>query len=117
MALHSKGGAPDLFRNISGFIDDIQEKFPEIKIDDIPGLKPESGSESGTNFAVFMCSLIFGMFWITYITFFNSRVVGSICTKIINSFVKVGYVKVKSFLLNQIKCFFSDHKLFICRYD
>ena len=105
MALHSKGGAPDLFRNISGFIDDIQEKFPEIKIDDIPGLKPESGSESGTNFAVFMCSLIFGMFWITYITFFNSRVVGSICTKIINSFVKVGYVKVKSFFIESNRVF------------
>ena len=92
MALQSRGGAPDnIFRNISGI---IQEHFPEVKIDDIPGFKPTE-PESGTNFAVFMCSLIFGMFWITYITFFNSRVVGSICTKIINSFVKVGYVKVR----------------------
>ena len=92
MALQSKGGAKDIFSNITGI---LEETFPDVDITDIPGFKPgENTPETRTNFAVFMCSLIFGMFWITYITFFNSRVVGSICTKIINSFVKVGYVKV-----------------------
>ena len=97
MALQSKGGAKDIFSNITGI---LEETFPDVDITDIPGFKPgENTPETRTNFAVFMCSLIFGMFWITYITFFNSRVVGSICTKIINSFVKVGYVKViKNFI-------------------
>ena len=86
-----------IFSNITGI---LEETFPDVDITDIPGFKPgENTPETRTNFAVFMCSLIFGMFWITYITFFNSRVVGSICTKIINSFVKVGYVKVsKNFI-------------------
>ena len=97
MALQSKGGAKDIFSNITGI---LEETFPDVDITDIPGFKPgENTPETRTNFAVFMCSLIFGMFWITYITFFNSRVIGSICTKIINSFVKVGYVKVsKNFI-------------------
>ena len=98
MALQSKGGAKDIFNNITGI---LEETFPDVKISDIPGFKPgENTPETRANFAVFMCSLIFGMFWITYITFFNSRVVGSICTKIINSFVKVGYVKVSKILFD-----------------
>ena len=87
----SKSGA-DILSNLTGI---IQEKFPKINVGDIPGLDDNS-NESRTNFAVFMCSLIFGMFWITYITFFNSRVVGSIVTRILNRFVQVGYVKVRS---------------------
>ena len=96
MALQSKSGGRDILGNITGI---LQETFPDVDIHDIPGLKPgDDTPETRSNFAVFMCSLIFGMFWITYITFFNSRVVGSICTKIINSFVKVGYVKVSKIL-------------------
>merc|ERR1712018_1118486 len=48
-------------------------------------------------------SLIFAIFWITYITFFNSRVFGSLLTRIANSkFMKTfigdigGYIKVGS---------------------
>ena len=32
-----------------------------------------------------MCSLILSIFWITYIAFFNSRVVGSVVTRLANS--------------------------------
>ena len=92
----SKSGA-DILSNLTGI---IQEKFPKINVGDIPGLDDNS-NESRTNFAVFMCSLIFGMFWITYITFFNSRVVGSIVTRILNRFVQVGYDKVRS-ISNQV---------------
>ena len=91
----SKSGA-DILSNLTGI---IQEKFPKINVGDIPGLDDNS-NESRTNFAVFMCSLIFGMFWITYITFFNSRVVGSIVTRILNRFVQVGYVKVRLISIN-----------------
>ena len=99
--LHSerKSGTTEFLTNLTGV---IQDKFPNIKIDEIPGLDPAlDDNESRTNFAVFMCSLIFGMFWITYITFFNSRVVGSIITRIANRFVKVGYVKVV-FTINEL---------------
>ncbi len=60
---------------------------------DIPGMVPESGS---TNFLFFMCSLVFGMFWITYITFFNSRVVGKILTRICSRFVTEGHIRVRT---------------------
>ena len=99
--MHSerKSGTTEFLTNLTGV---IQDKFPNIKIDEIPGLDPAlDDNESRTNFAVFMCSLIFGMFWITYITFFNSRVVGSIITRIANRFVKVGYVKVV-FTINKL---------------
>ena len=70
MALQSKGGAKDIFSNITGI---LEETFPDVDITDIPGFKPgENTPETRTNFAVFMCSLIFGMFWITHITFFKS---------------------------------------------
>jgi hypothetical protein len=77
-------------RNFTGI---LQNKFPNVNIGDIPGL--DDNTDTRSNFAVFLCSLIFGMFWITYITFFNSRVVGSIVTKIANKFVRGGYIKVK----------------------
>ncbi len=89
----SESASPSEFaekiRNITGI---LQDKFPNVNIGDIPGLddpRPQA------NFAVFMFSLIFGMFWVTYIAFFNSRVVGSIVTRIANKFVAKGaYIKV-----------------------
>ena len=44
--------------------------------------------------SIFSSSLFLAMLWVTYITFFNSRVVGSLTTSIINKFVKIGYIKV-----------------------
>ena len=80
---------------LMNFSDHLQNKFPDIKID-IPGL--EAGLKpTGANFLLFMCSLIFGMFWITYITFFNSRIVGKILTRIANHFVPRGsHIKVRN---------------------
>ena len=49
------------------------------ELDIIPPIHPS------TNFLLFLCSLMFAMFWVTYITFYNSRLVGSIMTKIANS--------------------------------
>ena len=48
------------------------------------------------------------MLWVTYITFFNSRVVGSLTTSIINKFVKIGYIKV---VWKRELMIFSDLKL------
>ena len=94
MELQKSGG---IFQNATVI---LKEKFPDVKIDDIPGFGPGgTNPENGANFAVFMFSLIFGMFWITYITFFNSRVVGAIVTKIANRFVNEGYVKVRKLYL------------------
>ena len=94
MQLELQKSSADIFQNVSGI---LKEKFPGVNIEDIPGWRPgdDTNVEAGTNFAVFMFSLIFGMFWVTYITFFNSRVVGAIVTKIANRFVNEGYVKVR----------------------
>ena len=112
-SLGSKSGW-DITMGIKNLTGSIQETFPEVDISDIPGLNPND--PPGANFAVFMFSLIFGMFWITYITFFNSRVVGAIITKIANSFVKDGYIRVRSFTIfisfssrNQIECLYRLH--------
>ena len=51
------------------------------ELDIIPPIHPS------TNFLLFLCSLLFAMFWVTYITFLNSRLVGSISTNIANRFL------------------------------
>ena len=51
------------------------------ELDIIPPIHPS------TNFLLFLCSLLFAMFWVTYITFLNSRLVGSIATNIANRFL------------------------------
>ena len=65
-------------------------KFPDIDIAAIPGVclptEPnECQEDRPTYFLIFMCSLILSIFWITYIAFFNSRVVGSVVTRLANS--------------------------------
>ena len=44
--------------------------------------------DPSTNFLLFLCSLMFAMFWVTYITFYNSRLVGSITTNIANKILQ-----------------------------
>ena len=85
-------------------IDILQPLIPDVDLPDIPGWGgPDDGDgQPSANFAVFMMSLIFAIFWITYITFFNSRVFGSILTRLANSkFLQRfigdtgGYIKVR----------------------
>ena len=57
----------------------LTNKINELDI--IPPIHPS------TNFLLFLCSLLFAMFWVTYITFLNSRLVGSISTNIANRFL------------------------------
>ena len=76
-------------RNLTGI---LQDKFPNVNLNDIPGLTPSTGA----NFLFFMCSLILCIVWINYITFFNSRVVGKVVTRILNRFVSEGYIKVRT---------------------
>ena len=110
-SLESKSGLDISIKNVTGF---IQDKFPNIDIEDIPGLNPNDPPGTSANFAVFMFSLIFGMFWITYITFFNSRVVGAIVTKIANSFVKDGYIRVRTLIRFTIFISFSSRNQIDC---
>ncbi|KAG4067242.1 hypothetical protein HA402_000233 [Bradysia odoriphaga] len=61
-------------------------------------------------------SLFTSMLWITYITFYNSRVVGYFCTKIINRFSSKGVCfKIGSLTINPIagKIMFRDI-VFVC---
>ena len=77
----------------------LQDKFPSVKISDIPGLDTDGTLGTSANFLLFMMSLVFGMVWITYITFFNSRLVARFVTKIANRFLggNGGYFKVGLF--------------------
>lgn len=50
-----------------------------------------------TNFAILLCSLLFAILWVTYIIYYNSRLVGYILTKLINELIiKEGYFKIGS---------------------
>ena len=68
----------------------LQDKFPSVKISDIPGLRTDGTLGTSANFLLFMMSLVFAMIWITYITFFNSRLVARFVTKIANRFLGGG---------------------------
>ena len=93
------------WKNFTGkTIDILQPLIPDVDLPDIPGWggDDDGDGQPSANFAVFMMSLIFAIFWITYITFFNSRVFGSLLTRIANSkFMKTfigdigGYIKVR----------------------
>ncbi|XP_034943286.1 transmembrane protein KIAA1109 homolog isoform X1 [Chelonus insularis] len=53
-----------------------------------------------SNFIWLLCSLVSAISWIIYITYYNSRVIGYIITRLLNRFVvRDGYVKVGSFTL------------------
>jgi len=55
---------------VTNITDKLKEQFPEVDFGVIPGINDPEDPQSRTNFAVFMSSLIIGMIWITYITFF-----------------------------------------------
>ncbi|RZC40208.1 hypothetical protein BDFB_007646, partial [Asbolus verrucosus] len=64
-----------------------------------------------SNFAMLMCSLVFAVIWVIYITYYNSRVVGFIITKTVNRFfISEGYFKIGSLSLNALsgKIMFRD---------
>ncbi|XP_055837347.1 bridge-like lipid transfer protein family member 1 isoform X6 [Episyrphus balteatus] len=63
-----------------------------------------------------LCSLLTSITWVTYITFYNSRVVGVIVTKIVNRwFFKGTYFKIGSLSLNPLagKIMFRDF-VYVC---
>lgn len=37
-----------------------------------------------SNFAMLLCSLVFAVAWVIYVTYYNSRLVGYIITKVVN---------------------------------
>lgn len=64
-----------------------------------------------SNFVWLLCSLIFAISWIMYITYYNSRVTGYIITKVINRlFISDGFFKIGSLTLNVLsgKIMFRD---------
>ena len=71
---------------------DFESIFPKRNItNEINKLDLIPPIPASTNFLLFLCSLLFAMFWVTYITFFNSRLVGSFATKIANRFLSQSY--------------------------
>lgn len=66
-----------------------------------------------SNFIWLLISLVLAIIWVSYITFYNSRVIGYIITRLLNRFViRDGYVKVGK---NQVpkKNNYSYNKLLI----
>ncbi|KAJ8916684.1 hypothetical protein NQ315_000329 [Exocentrus adspersus] len=64
-----------------------------------------------SNFAMLLCSLVFAVAWVIYITYYNSRLVGYIITKIMNRFfISEGYFKIGSLTMNALsgKIMFRD---------
>nr|XP_042899305.1 transmembrane protein KIAA1109 isoform X2 [Parasteatoda tepidariorum] len=63
-----------------------------------------------SNLAWLLCALVMAMSWVIYITYYNSRVIGFIVTKILNHFMKYGYVKVGSLSISVLsgKIMFRD---------
>lgn len=50
------------------------------------------------NFATLLVALIAAMIWVLYITYYNSRVIGYIITRLLTKFyVRRGYLKVGEF--------------------
>ena len=48
-----------------------------------------------SNFAMLLCSLVFAVIWVIYITYYNSRLVGFVITKTMNRFfIGEGYFKI-----------------------
>ena len=48
-----------------------------------------------SNFIWLLCSLVSAISWVIYITYYNSRVIGYILTKLLNRFInKDTYIKV-----------------------
>lgn len=65
-----------------------------------------------SNFVWLLCSLISAIFWLMYITYYNSRVAGYIITRVVNRLfiTKTGFFKIGSFTLNVLsgKIMFRD---------
>ncbi|CAM1304937.1 KIAA1109 (predicted) [Pycnogonum litorale] len=65
-----------------------------------------------SNFAWLLCALLFAMTWVIYITYYNSRVIGYLLTKVVNRFVMPTstYVKIGSISLSVLsgKVIFRD---------
>ncbi|GFU08726.1 uncharacterized protein KIAA1109 [Trichonephila clavipes] len=63
-----------------------------------------------SNLAWLLCALCMAMSWVIYITYYNSRVIGYILTRVLNHFIKQGYVKVGSLSVSVLsgKIMFRD---------
>ncbi|XP_046668210.1 transmembrane protein KIAA1109 homolog isoform X3 [Homalodisca vitripennis] len=75
----------------ASFIETINQNYTNVSLEDI---------RMDSTFAMLLCSFLFAMTWVIYITYYNSRVAGYFITKALNRFfVSEGYAKVGSFTL------------------
>lgn len=84
----------------ASFIETISKKnFTNVNLDDV---------KMDSTFAKLLCSLLFAMTWVIYITYYNSRVAGYFITKALNRFfVSEGYARVGEFLVFKQTFFLS----------
>lgn len=70
----------------ASFINTINQNITDVNIGDI---------NFDNTFVKMLCSILFAMAWVIYITFYNSRVAGYFITKALNRFfVSEGYIRV-----------------------
>lgn len=68
------------------FIEAINQNYTNVNMEDI---------KVDSTFAMLLCSILFAMSWVIYITYYNSRVAGYFITKALNRFfVSEGYARV-----------------------
>ncbi|XP_045512611.1 transmembrane protein KIAA1109 homolog isoform X1 [Pieris brassicae] len=90
--------------NYTGSLDPVAERWNSSTID-------FAEITMDRNFALLLVSLISGMLWIVYITYYNSRVLGYILTRLVNRFYfQDENFKIGSFTLNALsgKIMFRD---------
>lgn len=63
------------------------EQQPEVKTSGPGTWNNLEDLKMDSNFAMLLCSLVFAISWIVYITYYNSRLVGYIITKVVNKFL------------------------------
>lgn len=51
-----------------------------------------------SNFLMLLFSLIFAVLWVIYITYYNSRILGYIITKVANKFLSEGYFRIGKYI-------------------
>lgn len=82
-------------------IESYEENFPEASSWNTTTAKDGIGDQlksitMDSNFAWLLCSLLSAMIWVIYITYYHSRVLGFVLTRILNRnlFLKQGYMHI-----------------------
>ncbi|XP_065331514.1 bridge-like lipid transfer protein family member 1 isoform X1 [Cloeon dipterum] len=98
----------------------VSTNMTPIKIFNVDLRSPDWASiQWDTGMFLLLTSLVAATAWITFSTYFMSRIIGYILTKILNRFVKTGFMKIGSFTFNALsgKVMFRDFSYITADYS